>query len=126
VLLGDATLANMTLVPASVFMNADVRLRVWFNDGVNGSQLLAPDQRIAAVGYAMMAGQVADGAITTAKIASGAVTAAQLATGAAATNLASSNQSGVSSGGIVMTTEAISPELPRLRALERKIGYFRP
>ena len=56
VLLGDTTLTNMTVVPASVFMNADVRLRVWFDDGVNGSQLLTPDQRIAAVGYAMMAG----------------------------------------------------------------------
>ncbi|MEO6752383.1 MAG: galactose oxidase, partial [Chthoniobacteraceae bacterium] len=36
VLLGDATLPNMTVVPASVFTNADVRLRVWFNDGTNG------------------------------------------------------------------------------------------
>jgi alpha-tubulin suppressor-like RCC1 family protein len=29
---------------------------VWFDDGTNGSLLLAPDQRIAAVGYAMVAG----------------------------------------------------------------------
>jgi len=58
VLLGDAALANMTAIPNSVFNNADVRLRVWFNDGTNGSQMLAPDQRIAAVGYAMMAGGV--------------------------------------------------------------------
>ena len=85
VLLGDATLANMTIVPATVFTNPDVRLRVWFNDGTNGSQLLAPDQRIAAVGYAMMAGTasvaqtVPDGAITSAKIAAGAVGSAQLA-----------------------------------------------
>ena len=64
VLLGDATLPNMTVVPATVFTNADVCLRVWFNDGTNGSQLLTPDQRIAAVGYAMMAGNVPDGAIT--------------------------------------------------------------
>lgn len=55
VLLGDAALANMQAVPASVFGNADVRLRVWFNDGVNGFQLLTPDQRIAAVGYALVA-----------------------------------------------------------------------
>ena len=48
--------ANMTAIPASVFANLDVRLRVWFDDGTaNGSQQLAPDQRIAAVGYAMMA-----------------------------------------------------------------------
>src|SRR6266850_6174142 len=56
VLLGEATLPNMTAIPATVFINPDVRLRVWFNDGVNGSQLLSPDQRIAAVGYAMIAG----------------------------------------------------------------------
>ena len=42
-------------IPFSAFTNSDVRLRVWFNDGTHGSQLLAPDQRIAAVGYAMMA-----------------------------------------------------------------------
>ncbi|MDZ4289946.1 MAG: hypothetical protein U0984_18415, partial [Prosthecobacter sp.] len=48
VLLGDATLSNMTIVPTSVFTNPDVRLRVWFNDGANGSQLLSPDQRLAA------------------------------------------------------------------------------
>ncbi|MEQ1854098.1 MAG: galactose oxidase, partial [Chthoniobacteraceae bacterium] len=50
VLLGDATLPNMTAIPNTVFNNSDVRLRVWFNDGVNGFQLLTPDQRIAAVG----------------------------------------------------------------------------
>ena len=81
VLLGDATLPNMTVVPATVFTNPDVRLRVWFSDGVNGSQLLAPDQRIAAVGYAMIAGTVPDGAITAGKLASGAVTATNLADG---------------------------------------------
>ena len=72
VLLGDTALANMTAIPNSVFANADVRLRVWFNDGTNGSQLLTPDQRIAAVGYAVMAANVQDGAITSAKIAAGA------------------------------------------------------
>lgn len=55
VLLGDTTLPNMTAVPASVFDNTDVRLRVWFNDGVSGSLLLSPDQRIASVGFAMKA-----------------------------------------------------------------------
>src|SRR4051794_13962771 len=81
VLLGDTTLANMTAIPNAVFGNNDVRLRVWFNDGANGSQLLTPDQRIAAVGYAMMAAGVPDGAITSAKIATGAVGSTQLATG---------------------------------------------
>ena len=87
VLLGDATLPYMTIVPAMVFANPDVRLRVWFDDGTHGSQLLTPDQRIAAVGYAMMAGNAAlaqsvpDGAITSAKIAPGAVQSSNLAPG---------------------------------------------
>ncbi len=123
VLLGDTSLANMTVIPPAVFNNADVRLRVWFNDGTNGVQQLTPDQRIAAVGYAVMAGNVPDGAITTAKIASGAVTSTQIATGAvgsvqiasgavggsqlangaAVANLAASGQSGVASGGIIFS-----------------------
>jgi hypothetical protein len=83
VLLGDVTIAGMTqIIPSSVFANPDVRLRVWFNDGVTGFQLLSPDQRIAAVGYALMSATVPDGAITAAKLADGAVTAAKLAPGA--------------------------------------------
>jgi YVTN family beta-propeller protein len=54
--------ANMTAIPATVFANPDVRLRVWFNDGTNGSQLLTPDQRITAAGYAMVAGTLQPGA----------------------------------------------------------------
>jgi len=83
VLLGDTTLSNMTVaIPASVFTNTDVRLRVWFNDGVNGFQRLSPDQRLGANGYALMAASVPAGAITSAQLASNAVTAANLAPGA--------------------------------------------
>ncbi len=58
-LLGDTSLPNMTIaIPAIVFTNADVRLRVWFNDGVSGFQQLSPDQRIGAVGYALIAANV--------------------------------------------------------------------
>jgi hypothetical protein len=67
--LGDVTLANMTALPTNVFNNPDVRLRVWFNDGANGFQQLTPDQRIVAVGYAMVAGTVPDGSITPNKLA---------------------------------------------------------
>jgi len=81
VLLGDTTLANMAALPATVFTNGAVSLRVWFNDGVSGFQQLSPDQRLAAVGYAIMAGTVPDGSITTSKIAPGAVGTAQLAPG---------------------------------------------
>ena len=55
VLLGDTSLANMSAVPVAVFDNADVRLRVWFNDGANGFQLITPDQRLAAAPYALVA-----------------------------------------------------------------------
>ena len=81
--LGDTSLTNMTIIPASVFANnADVRLRVWFDDGTNGSQLLSPDERITSVGYAMLAAGVPANSITATQIASGAVGATQLAAGA--------------------------------------------
>jgi hypothetical protein len=62
VLLGDTSLTNMTAVPASIafYSNADVRLKIWFNDGTHGSQLLSPNQRIASVAYAFGAGAVGD------------------------------------------------------------------
>ena len=59
--LGDLGLANMQAVPASVFNNSDVRLRVWFNHGVNDFQLLSPDQRLTTVGYAMTAASLQSG-----------------------------------------------------------------
>ena len=55
VLLGDTSVANMgSAVPAGVFTNSDVRLRVWFDSGA-GLQQLTPDQRIGAVGFALVA-----------------------------------------------------------------------
>lgn len=51
VLLGDTSVPNMTAIPASVWANPDVRLRVFFSDGVNTSQALSPDQRLAPNGY---------------------------------------------------------------------------
>ncbi len=56
--LGDTALPNMAAVPSALFSNADLRLRVWFNDGTNGLQQLAPDQRLAPVGYAHRAASV--------------------------------------------------------------------
>lgn len=125
--LGDTTVPNMTPVPAAVFANnPDVHLRVWFNDGTNGFQLMTPDQKIAAVGYAMMAASVPDGSITAAKLAAGvggggggsvadaSVTADKLAPGAAAANLAASGLSGIPSSGVISSTEENSPALQAL------------
>ena len=86
VLLGDSSLgASMTDLPNTVFSNPDVRLRVWFDDGVNASQLLAPDQRLAPAAYvadgAINSSTIADGAIVAAKIAPAAITGTHLAEG---------------------------------------------
>lgn len=111
VLLGDATLPNMTVVPSSVFSNGDVHLRVWFNDGVNGFHHLTPDQRIAAVGYAMMAANVPDGSITGAKIAPGAIGASQLASDAVMGSLDAAGVGFVPSGGIILSEQETNPAL---------------
>ncbi|MCB1127926.1 MAG: exo-alpha-sialidase, partial [Verrucomicrobiae bacterium] len=76
VALGDTSLEHMTSeIPASVFADqADVRLRVWLAADGMGSQLLSPDQRLGAVGYALSAttaASVPDGAIGNAQIAPG-------------------------------------------------------
>ena len=62
VLLGDDSIQNMTSIPASLFTeNDNVSIRVWFDDGTsNGLLQLSPDQRIGAVGYAMIAENVAE------------------------------------------------------------------
>jgi hypothetical protein len=76
VLLGDTAVSNMTGLPVSIFTNPDIRLRVWFNDGVNGSQLLTPDQRLAPTPY------LADGSVQSPAIAAGAVSSMNIAQGA--------------------------------------------
>jgi hypothetical protein len=89
VLLGDTSINNMAAIPTSAWNHADIRLRVWFNDGVNGNQQLTPDPRIAPAGYfadgSVDSPAIAAGAITTTKIANNAVTAAQIANDAITT-----------------------------------------
>ncbi|MDB4350555.1 hypothetical protein OAB11_01105 [Verrucomicrobia bacterium] len=75
VLLGDTSLANMAPIPAEAFANNPLYLRVWFDDQVNGYAQLTPDQRVIPAGYALVAGTVADGAITAEKLAPGALDA---------------------------------------------------
>jgi hypothetical protein len=74
VILGDTALPNMAAIPSAVFENTDVRLRIWFNDGINGSQHITPDQRLVAAPYALNAARaesVPDASITSVKLASG-------------------------------------------------------
>lgn len=86
VALGDTNLAGMnSVIPATAFDNAIVRLRIWFNDGTTGFAPLSPDQRLTAVGYALRSDNVLDGAITGPKLANGAVGPVQLADGAVVT-----------------------------------------
>ncbi|MCB1100278.1 MAG: hypothetical protein KDN22_32230 [Verrucomicrobiae bacterium] len=112
ILLGDATIPNMSVVPVAVFANDEVLLRIWFDDGTHGFQQLEPDQRIAAVGYAMMAANaqtarsVPDGAITSAKLAAGAVGTTQLADGAVSADK-------ISNGTI--TSDKLATSVPKIQ-----------
>ncbi len=78
IVLGDEAVANMTAIPKDVFETDDVHLRVWFDDRSNGIQQLSPDQPFTSVGYAMKAGSVEAGAITSEMIADGAISADKL------------------------------------------------
>lgn len=86
VLLGDTNLPNMSVIPPAVAVNRDLHLRIWFNDGVSGFAQLAPDQRLSSTPYALIAGNVTDGVVTTAKLAPGAVTLGQIPAGVALLN----------------------------------------
>ena len=109
ILLGDSSTPNMNPVPATVFANPDVRLRIWFNDGIHGSQQLMPDQRIAAVGYAMVARSVDDGTITSAKLAPSSVTSTAISDSAiTATKIAPGSITGES---LTTGTSALSQSL---------------
>jgi hypothetical protein len=54
--LGDTSLANMRELTPALFEQADLHLRLWFNDGVNGFAVLSPVQPLTAAPYALTAG----------------------------------------------------------------------
>jgi formylglycine-generating enzyme required for sulfatase activity len=111
--------ANMKPIPASVFANTDVRLRVWFNDGTaNDSQLLTPDQRITSVGYAMVASTVPDGAITSEKLGSG------LTLGGTTSGTFSGDGSELTNVPAAPTTAPIDAATPRENMVWIKEGSF--
>jgi hypothetical protein len=76
--LGDTEVPGMSAIPTEALAHPDVRLRIWFEDGVHGFQRLSPDRPLSAAPYARIAGTVADGAITAAKIAPGSIGPTQL------------------------------------------------
>jgi formylglycine-generating enzyme required for sulfatase activity len=61
VVMGDTTVANMTNLNASVFMQSNLQLRIWFNDGLSGWAVLSPPQNLTPAPYAAVA-EVANGA----------------------------------------------------------------
>jgi hypothetical protein len=116
-LLGDTTLSNMTAVPTSVFENADVRLRVWFNDGSHDFQLMTPDQRLAASPYAFTADKAnaATSAIEFLGSLAGEVTGTQSATAIAAATVTGKELTGFISGaGAISSTDTVLSAINKL------------
>ena len=60
--LGDASLDYMTRIPPDTFESPDRVLRVWFDDGVNGEQVLTPDKQLVSAPYAYQAEHVSPNA----------------------------------------------------------------
>ena len=57
ILLGNTAIQGMNALDPAIFQqHPNLRLRVWFNDGVNGFQQLSPDRPFASVPYAFSAG----------------------------------------------------------------------
>lgn len=112
VFLGDTNLPGMAALPPSVFTNASAHLRIWFNDGTHGVQQLTPDQVVAPAAYALLAANVADGAITTAKLATNTASTVTAALSAQVTTLANqlSTISNQFSGSIMSGLTAVSTD----------------
>src|ERR1035437_2436502 len=55
VVLGDSSVAHMTVIDASVFARPNLELRIWFDDGVQGSTALSPVQNLTPAPYAISA-----------------------------------------------------------------------
>jgi hypothetical protein len=81
-ILGNTNTPGMAAIPPGIFVNPNVHIRVWFSDNGTTFTQLSPDPRITAAGYALMADDISDGAITTSKLAAGAITPGKLADGA--------------------------------------------
>ncbi len=58
ILLGET--GGMDPFDGSEFTGNEVYLRIWFDDGINGFQLMSPDQRMTAQGFALRAATADD------------------------------------------------------------------
>ena len=57
ILLGNSSIKGMSSLDPSIFQkHSNIKLRVWFSDGINGFEQLSPDRSFASVPYAFSAG----------------------------------------------------------------------
>ena len=115
VLLGNTELTNMTAIAPAALEYADVRLRVWFNDGTKGFQQISPDQRLAAVPYSIQS-RKALAADALNGLLSGDVTGGQATTTIADATVTGKLLTGLASTtGIVLGTDTILSAMGKLK-----------
>ena len=115
VLLGNTELTNMTAIAPAALEYADVRLRVWFNDGTKGFQQISPDQRLAAVPYSIHS-RKALAADTLNGLLLGDVTGGQATTTIADSTVTGKLLTGLASTtGIVLGTDTILSAMGKLK-----------
>ena len=114
VLLGNTELTHMTAIAPAALEYADVRLRVWFNDGTKGFQLISPDQRLAASPYALAAENAALATSFSGSLV-GDVTGTQSATAISAATVTGKLLTGyVSGAGTLSATDTILTAINKL------------
>lgn len=95
--LGDAGLPNMTALTGGLFDAVPLALRVWFDDGAHGVQLLSPDQALSSAPFsvhALKADLVTADGVSSEMIADGEVRATDLRDGAALTEIVDNDGAG--------------------------------
>jgi hypothetical protein len=115
VLLGNTELTHMTAIAPAALEYADVRLRVWFNDGTKGFQQISPDQRLAAVPYSIQS-RKALAADALNGLLSGDVTGGQATTSIADATVTGKRLTGLASTtGILLGTDTILSAMGKLQ-----------
>ncbi len=94
VVLGDTTIPGMAAIPATLFSQPNLQLRIWFDDGMNGFAVMDPAQNVTPVPYATTATQLLGG-FTVQNNSSGAPNVI----GGASVNFVSSGVVGATIGG---------------------------